>query len=62
MEPVSNVMPVDFSRTSRKESLKTIHAEIKLLGDEDLARVGKLLKAELKSRTALADLQAEIDE
>lgn len=58
----SKVQAVDFSRTSRKESLKTIHAEITRLSDDDLVRVGKLLKAEQKSRSALETLQAEIDE
>lgn len=58
----SKIQAVDFSRTSRKESLKVIHDEITRLSDDDLTRVSKLLKAEQKARGALAALQAEIDE
>lgn len=58
----SKVQAVDFSRASRKESLKVIHSEITHLSDDDLVRVSKLLKAEQKARNSLAALQAEIDE
>lgn len=62
MEAISKIQPVDFSRESRKEALKSAHALITSMGDEDLERVAKLLKAEVKARGALATLQAEIDE
>lgn len=60
-ESNSNVRTVDFSRASRKESLRVIHGELTHLSDDDLARVAKLLKAEQKARTALQTLQAEIE-
>jgi hypothetical protein len=47
---------------ARKDALKMVSNELKLMPDEDLARVAKLVKAELKSRTALDSLTAELDE
>jgi hypothetical protein len=49
------------NRAARKEALQSVHVVIKGLGDEDLLRVQKLVRVEVKSRGSLAALQSEID-
>lgn len=53
--------PMQNSKASRIEALRTIANEVQLLPDEDLARVMKLVKTELKARHAISDITAEIN-
>lgn len=50
-----------MSTQGRKDSLKFVSNEIKLMPNEDLQRVIRLVKAELKSRTELERVTAELD-
>lgn len=52
---------MEHSKGNRIASLRTIAQEVQLLPDEDLARVVKLVKTELKARHAVADFAAEIN-
>lgn len=51
-----------MANEARKEALKTVSNEIKLMVDEDLNRVAKLVKAELVSRTVLDKLTKSMDD
>lgn len=50
-----------MSKDQRKASLKVVAQECELMTNEDLARVTKLVKALLKSRTALDSIVEEVD-
>jgi hypothetical protein len=52
---------MEEAKAARKEALKTIHAQVQVLPDEDLSRVQKMVRAELRARGSLASLQSEID-
>lgn len=53
---------MENSKANRIAALKTIAHEVQLLPNEDLQRVLKLVKTELKARSAMEDLAAEINE
>lgn len=51
-----------MSNDQRKQALRIVSVELRRMPDEDIARVLKLCKAELKSRTAYADVTSDLDE
>lgn len=50
-----------MSKEARKDALKVVAGEVRLMLDEDIARVMKLCKAELKARHALDNITGELD-
>ena len=52
---------VNTGTRARQEALKSVHAELALMVDDDLRRVAKMVKAELNARNALEKLTSELE-